>query len=267
MSEADLQSALRLALEIAATAQVFATADFRRTESRKKPDGSEVTDTDLRIEQMTLERIRGAFPEHALLAEEDSRQPPEMPAPQQARYCWVVDPLDGTRNYSRRLPCFTTSIGLLDEGWPVLAVTRDLVTGAGYWAVRGQGAHCAGRVLRVADRLFERHSLVSFQPADDGETYERAPWFRRVHLRNFGTTALHLALVADGCLDGAICEHNRLWDVAAGALLVREAGGVITRLDGGNLLPFDLAHGPRAAHAFLAGSPAAHSAMLAGMCP
>jgi myo-inositol-1(or 4)-monophosphatase len=214
---------------------------------------------------MAAERIRRAFPDHALLAEEDTRQPADMPSPGDARYCWVIDPLDGTRNYSRGLPCFTISIGLLDSGMPVVAVIRDLITGACWWAVRGQGAHAGDRVIRVSDRPFDRHTLVSFQPAEDGSTYDRAPWVRQVHVRNFGTTALHVALVADGCLDGALCEQNRMWDIAAGALLIMEAGGIITRLDGGEIVPFDLRNKPRSERAFLAGSPQTHSAMLARM--
>lgn len=267
MAELDLQLALRCAQEIAATAQLFVATDFRRADRGTKADGSDVTETDLRIERLAAERIHRVFPDHALLAEEAVHQPVDMPAPDRARYCWIVDPLDGTRNYARNLPCCTTAFALLDEGTPILAVTRDLFSGASYWALRGAGAFSGARRLQVATRPFDRHALVTFQPADDGSTYDRAPWFRQVHIRNFGTTALHLALVADGCVDGALCMQNRLWDVAGGALLVTEAGGVITRLDGAALTPFDLRDNPRGDRAFLAGSPGAHAAMFGGLSP
>lgn len=267
MTTLDLDSALRTAQEIAATAQLFAAADFRDITPRRKADGSDVTDADLRIQRMSAERIRREFPEHALLAEEDVEQPADMPRPESARYCWVVDPLDGTRNFARGLACFTISIGLLDGGAPLLAVTRNLVTGAVWWALRGAGAHSGTRALRVGDRRFDRDSVVTFQPRDDGSTYDRVPWICQVHVRNFGTTALHLALVADGSIDGALCEQNHLWDIAAGALLVTEAGGVITDLEGRSLLPFDLKRDPRSEMSFIAGNGAAHQAMRAGIKP
>ena len=173
--------------------------------------------------------------------------------------------IDGTRNYARDLPCCVTAIALLDRGVPVVAVTRDLFAGTEYRAVRGGGAHSGDRVLRVADRLFDRHSLVTFQPAEDGSTYDEATWLRRVHVRNFGTTALHLALVAEGCVDGAVCFQNRLWDIAGGTLLIEEAGGVITQPDGSPIAPFDLMTDPRGDRSFIAGSAAVHPLLVAGM--
>ena len=264
MNAAELEQGLGCAQAIAAAAQVRVNTDFRVTESRLKGDGSDITDTDLHIERLAADRIRAAFPQHALLAEEAVAQPEDMPAPADARYCWVIDPLDGTRNYARGLACFTTSIALLDEGVPVVALIRDLVTGADYSAVAGQPARCGTRRMAVTQRPLDRSAVVTFQPAGDGSTYDRAPWVRRVHVRNFGTTALHLALLADGCVDGSLCEQNRIWDVAAGALLVQQAGGVITRMDGAELTPFDLSTDPRGELAFLAGSPETQAALLDG---
>ncbi|MCB9850287.1 MAG: hypothetical protein H6817_06240 [Phycisphaerales bacterium] len=263
MSELNLDNALRLAQQMAATAQHFATTDFRNIEARTKADGSDVTDTDQRIERMMADFIRRTFPDHALLAEEDQKQPADMPSPADARYCWVVDPLDGTRNYVRGLPCFSTSIALLDAGTPVVALIRHLVTGATYTAIRGRGAHSGERKLQVAQRPFEPHNVVTFQPASDGRTYDNAAWVRNVHARNFGSTALHLAMLADGNIDASICEQNRMWDIAAGALLVTEAGGMITRIDGSPILPFDLRTNTRSEFAFLAGNAQMHTALLA----
>ena len=120
--------------------------------------------------------------------------------------------------------------------------------------------------MKVADDAFDRRSVVTFQPADDGNTYDLADsWLRRVHVRNLGSTALHLALVADGNVDGALCVENRLWDVAAGGLMVEESGGVITDLSGAPLFPFDLSHDPRRPAPFIAASPRAHGPLLAGL--
>ncbi len=259
MNATDYTAMLACAEQIASAAQLYVARDFRNIEVHRKADESEVTETDLRIQRLTAERLRRRFPDHALLGEEQDPAFEGMPDVATARFCWIVDPLDGTRNYSRGLPCFTTSIAVLEEGRPVVGLIRDLVSGHTYSALRGQGAFAGARRMRVSDRPFDRHSMVSFQPHSDGSTYDRAAgWMRDVHVRNFGTTALHLAFVADGALDGAVCEQNRIWDVAAGTLLIEEAGGVMTNLGGKPLFPCDVARQGRNAMSFIAGSTITH---------
>ena len=266
MSKEQTDKWLSFATALASAAELLAMTDFRQATVMRKADDSDLTSTDLRIQRMTCERIRDSFPDHAVLCEEEAPYLAEMPAPGAARFCWVIDPLDGTRNYVRGLPIFCTSIALLEDGQPLVGVIRHFVTGRMYTALRGQGAFAGQRRMKVAGSAFDHRSVVTFQPAEDGNTYDLADsWLRRVHVRNLGSTALHLALVADGNVDGALCVENRLWDVAAGGLMIEESGGIITDLSGAPLFPFDLSRDPRRPAPFIAGSPSAHAPLLAGL--
>jgi myo-inositol-1(or 4)-monophosphatase len=267
MNTAELNDALQFARALAAQAGLQCARDFRQVEVNRKADDSEVTSTDLAIQSVIAERIRATYPEHALLGEE-AVDTSGMPDPASARYCWIIDPLDGTRNFVRGLPCFCTSIALLENRAPVVGVIRDHAAGITYSATRGGGAHVAGRVMRVSASPLDSRAVVSFQPARRGKLYEQAaPWIRTVNVRSLGITAVHLALLADGALDAAVCEECYIWDVAAGALMIEEAGGVITDPNGRPLFPFDLAKSPRCHVPFTAGGEIVHASILAAPGP
>lgn len=227
-----------------------------------KPDGSHITEADTEIQAALCERIRIACPTHAVLCEESGAYLADMPPATDAEFCWVIDPLDGTRNYVRSLPAYCTSIALLRHSQPICGVIADHLRCTFYTAVHGQGAFCGSKRLEVAPPA-DRGPVVSFQPADDGSTYDQARgWIRDIHLRSFGSTALHLAYVAEGGLDAAVCIENRIWDLAAGALLVTEAGGVVTDLDGHPVLPVDLTRPPDRLTPFIAGEQSTHQRLL-----
>jgi myo-inositol-1(or 4)-monophosphatase len=251
----------------ASLAAHLAAGEFRRVSGERKQDGTDVTATDRGIQRAICERIRQSFPDHAILCEEDAPYLQAAPAVGQAAFCWVIDPLDGTRNYVRGMEIFSTSIGLLHEGEPVVGVVRHLISGATYWAARGHGAHASRGRIRVNDHPIDHNAVVTFQPASDGSTYDLADaWLRGVHTRNLGSTALHLALLADGCVDACVCEHNQLWDIAAGTVLVEEAGGILTGLRNEPLFPIELASAGRTPCSFVAGNPAAHATIVAQHC-
>ncbi len=259
---------LQFATSLAAAAQHFAIEAFGRVEVMRKTDYSHVTSADFKIQRHLCERIARRFPDHAVLCEEAGDYLASMPQPGSTTHCWVIDPIDGTRNYARRLPFFCTSIALLEDGHPIVGVVANPMTCQTYYATRGAGAHLADRRLRVADTAYGHGTIVTFQPADDGTTYDMtSSWLRRVVMRDFGTTALHLAMLADGNVDGAIAIECSLWDIAAGALMVTEAGGLITDVSGRDLFPFDFAPNPRRHTPFIAGTPPTHAALIAGTRP
>lgn len=257
MTTIDHQDALDFALSLAALARRVTRANWLNREPGRKADDTIVTEADLCVQRALIERINVRFPDHAILAEEDTDAPANLPDVASARHVWVLDPIDGTRNFQREMPCFCTSIALLDEGRPVVGVIVEHNAGLVFTAVAGRGTTRDSRPVRVNADVPAK-PIVTFQPATDGSTYDLAShWLADVHPRNFGTTALHLALLASGAVDAALCIENRIWDVAAGALMVTEAGGVITDLAGKPMILFDLSSDPRRMMPFIAAAPGA----------
>jgi len=265
MTLMDQHAYLGFARQLSAVALRIGSSLYHHARVELKSDGSHVTEADTAIQAALCERIRLAYPDHAVVCEEAGGYLSAMPKVSTARFCWVIDPLDGTRNYARRLPSFSTSIALLDQGEPVVAVIADQVRGVFYTSIKGQGAFCDDERLTVATPSTHK-PVVSFQPATSGSTYdEAAAWIRDIHLRSYGSTALHLAFVAEGGLDAAFCIENRIWDLAAGALLVTEAGGVVTDLSGRPVTPFDMTGDSQRYTPFIAGEESVHQRLLSGL--
>jgi len=193
-----------------------------------------VTAADLEAERVLVERLRGACPDHAIEAEEETRDPLDD------RPRWFLDPLDGTVNFIHRLPCFAVSMGLWIGGEPQVSVIHAPVLGETYCAVRGGGASVDGRAMHVSPVETIRDAVLA-----TGFAYRRseltpsnldqfASFFHEARgLRRMGSAALDLAFVADGRLDGFWEYHLAPHDVAAGGLLVLEAGGLVTDVRGG----------------------------------
>jgi myo-inositol-1(or 4)-monophosphatase len=188
-----------------------------------------VTDADRASETLLVERLAALLPGAGILAEEGSGF--ETGSEQR----WIVDPLDGTTNFAHGYPVFAVSIALESAGERVLGVVHDPTRNECFTAVRGEGAHRNGEPLRVgaADRL-DRALLVTGFPYDvhtadrDNLTQFRS-FLKQVRaVRRDGSAALNLAYVAAGRFDGFWEEALAPWDMAAGALLVEEAGGEVT---------------------------------------
>jgi myo-inositol-1(or 4)-monophosphatase len=214
-----------------------------------------VTDYDRRAESLILGRLRAAFPEHALNAEESGRTAGSA-------HEWLVDPLDGTTNYAHGFPVFAVSLALTIRGALALGVVYDPLRDELYTAEAGQGAALNGARLRVSPVAELDRALLATGFAYDVRTRARnnlAEFGRFVlrcqGVRRAGSAALDCAWVAAGRLDGYWELSISPWDVAAGALLVREAGGRVTTPSGG---PNFLAEG-----AILASNGRLHAEMLA----
>jgi myo-inositol-1(or 4)-monophosphatase len=196
-----------------------------------------MTAADLASERLLVSRLRDAFPEHAIEAEEETRDPgAEGRGPR-----WFLDPLDGTINFVHGLPLFCVSMGLVEDGQPKVAVVHAPRLGETFWAVRGGGAFLDGERLSVSDtsELGDAILATGFPyrrgelEHDNLENFSR--FFYSVRgLRRMGSAALDLAYTAAGRFDGFWELHLAPHDVAAGALLVREAGGEVTDAAGGD---------------------------------
>lgn len=228
---------LGFARELAELGGRLALGHFRRDpESKRKADGTWVTEADWAVEAQIRLRIARTFPEHNVLGEEEGLTaagggPPSPNAP-----TWVIDPIDGTNNYIAGIPVWATLVGLQVEGASVLGVANAPALNELYDAAVGQGARMNGDVVHVdpvddlarATVLYASYS--SFQEAGLGEAFDalaRASW----RTRGFGDFWGHM-LVARGAAHIMVETDVALWDVAALEPIVTEAGGRISRLDG-----------------------------------
>lgn len=202
-----------------------------------------VTEADLASEKLIIECIRSHYPRHAILAEESgaSEENPENPLGSEWR--WIIDPLDGTTNYAHGYPCFCVSIGVERAGKLELGVVYDPMRNEMFGVERGQGATLNERPMRVSevDEL-GRAMLCTGFPYNVRERPDFARDFSNFTMqaqavRRDGSAALDLAYVACGRFDGFWEEGLRPWDIAAGVLLVKEAGGRVSDYSG---QPLDL---------------------------
>jgi myo-inositol-1(or 4)-monophosphatase len=195
-----------------------------------------VTDADQASEAVLLAWLRERHPEHAILSEESG-------VTRGSGYRWIVDPLDGTTNYAHQLPHFSVSVAVEGPDGVLAGAVYDPLREEMFAAARGRGATLNGNPLRAsAITSLERALLCTGFPYDvrqhpEGPVGLVARFVRLSQgIRRFGSSALDLSYVACGRYDGYFEFGLKPWDVAAGTLLVQEAGGVMTRIDGA---PYD----------------------------
>jgi myo-inositol-1(or 4)-monophosphatase len=209
-------------------------------EVRRKSGNDYVTETDIAAEREILFHLRKAYPDHTFLAEESGGAALGSSNP---GYQWIIDPLDGTTNFTRGIPHFAVSIACLREGRVEHAVILDPVRREEFTASRGAGAQLNGRRLRVSPRTHLKEAVLGTgipfrEPAtarlDAYVATLREFAGRTEGIRRAGAATLDLAYVAAGRLDGFWEMGLQPWDIAAGSLLVQEAGGLVADFDGGN---------------------------------
>ena len=204
-----------------------------------KTDGSEVSNADHAAQEAVLDVLRQARPDDWFIAEESAVEAPPSSS-SAGSVCWAVDPIDGTRNYVRGIPYFCCSVGALVGGTPVAGAIYDPLRDVMYAGAVGDGMCVNGRKRSVRDG--EARTLLGAIPSRRHKQVAQLvhTWVDRLVVRNTGSTALHLAMVAAGQLDAALAGNAYLWDVAAGYALIAAGGGVATLPDGGAIFPIAL---------------------------
>ncbi|MCA8980395.1 MAG: inositol monophosphatase [Planctomycetes bacterium] len=232
MDRAELDALLELATSAAHDAGKILLEHYGRLKAvRAKSSARDlVSEADVASERLLVSRLRAARPKHHIEAEEEVRDVIDPRVPR-----WFLDPLDGTTNYVHRLPIFAVSMGLYLGGLPQLAVVHLPLLGETFTATLGGGAQLNGDELRVspAGSLGEAVLATGFPYRRNELEHSNLENFNRFFydvrgMRRMGSAATDLAYVAAGRLDGFWELHLSPHDVAAGALLVREAGGVVT---------------------------------------
>jgi myo-inositol-1(or 4)-monophosphatase len=210
---------------------------------REKGPRDLVTEADFASQKAIHEVIRSAFPEHTFVGEETWAMQPAAHDGSSAEYRWIADPLDGTTNYVHGMPFYSVSVALEHRGQLLAGVVYNPVSDECFLASRGGGAWLNGKRLQTSGcRTCEQAMLAASFPAN---VLPDSPEIRRFNemlvacqsLRRLGSAALNLSYVAASRLDGYFATSLKVWDAAAGALLVSEAGGCLVAADGS---PFDL---------------------------
>ncbi|HVA94128.1 MAG TPA: inositol monophosphatase family protein [Candidatus Dormibacteraeota bacterium] len=228
-----MNSYLDIAVETAREAGSILLAEYHRpVKISYKGEVDIVTQADRRSEQAIVTRLREHFPSHAIVAEEGGGSESDSP------YRWHVDPLDGTTNFAHGYPCFAVSIGLEKDGELIAGVIYQPVSGELFTAAKGEGAYLNQTKIQVSSIKSLETSLLatgfpSIKRAQNPNIHYYWDFTLRSHgVRRDGSAALDLAAVACGRFDGFWEFGLHSWDTAAGVLLVREAGGVVTQFNG-----------------------------------
>ncbi|HEX2588184.1 MAG TPA: inositol monophosphatase family protein [Gaiellales bacterium] len=208
---------LALALDLADLADSVSMPRFGANDLRvtAKSDSSPVTDADHAVEQALRGRLAAERPQDGVLGEEHGAT--------DGGARWVLDPIDGTRNFARAIPVWATLIALERDGVAVCGVVSAPALGHRWWAERGAGAFCDGEPIQVSETEALSRAAVSCAHGDDLAALEPLVW----HARGFGDFWQHM-LVAAGALDAAVDAALSHWDVAAVAPIVEEAGGRVS---------------------------------------
>lgn len=233
-SDAAQEAARRAAIVLAHWREKFQVQEKGRADL--------VTDADIASQKTIYDYLHGRFPDHEFLGEEDKvkKGKPNVDAPP----TWIVDPIDGTTNYVHDCPLYCISIGLQVRNELVVGVVLDPSRNEMFHAFKGGGAWINDRRIKVSATISLEEALLATGFPPDIRGQERAlDWwryfsFKSRSLRRTGSTALNMAYVAAGRFDAYWAFDNHVWDVAGATVLIQEAGGLVTNVDGSEYDPY-----------------------------
>ena len=237
-----LSKLLEVAVVCARLAGQRAMEELNYIKYTLKTDDELVTEADSTCQRIIIERVKEQFPDHGFIAEEGKdggifKQPPRG----DEKIWWVIDPIDGTNNFAHRLLNFSVSIAVMHEGAPIVGVVFDPATESMFTAVRDGEAQLNSSKIQASDEELSRFVSIGLDSHfRDGVTKGIMEIMTKTRYRNLGTTAMHLAYVANGGLVGCITPTAKLWDVAAGIFIAQTAGAIVTDFQGKDVLPVDL---------------------------
>lgn len=215
-----------------------ASLDLERLQVARKGPKDYVTEVDRAVEEAIIDVLRTAYPDHGFLGEESGTHPAAGDVSGTApEFQWIIDPLDGTTNFIHGFPFYAVSIALAQKGQITQAVIFDPTRNELFTASRGGGAFVNDRRMRVSGQIRYHDALIGAHVPRSASDLTVASRFSELlagsaSARRMGATVLDLAYVASGRIDGFCGVNLKRWDMAAGSLLVLEAGGLVADFDG-----------------------------------
>lgn len=234
------QFAKKLAHDAGRIAKRYQKDGFK---TQSKSDNDLVTEADHAVDKFLIETIHQHFPEHSIITEESGLVQPKVQG--NSDFKWIIDPIDGTNNFAHGLPYYAVSIAVIRKGKPIIGVIDIPMLGETVWAQEGQGAFIGTRQIHVSQTAELKNSLLTtgFPYNRDSKEYTHSleifPRFQKEArgVRRTGSAAVDLAYLAMGRFDGMWEYGLKSWDIAAGKIILEEAGGMMTNMDGSKLNP------------------------------
>jgi myo-inositol-1(or 4)-monophosphatase len=230
-SKNEYESYLALACDLARRGGELAKKLCGKTSASRKPDKSVVTEADKKVQDLIVAELAEKCPDHGLIAEEETPLTTSRPKGN-TEYVWSIDPIDGTRNYASGINVYCCSVALLRWGQPVAGAIYEPNCDWLFSAAAGLPATLNDEIISVRRERFSRETVLAFAIS----TYaHRPPCLHKLIddcvVRNSGSVALHLSMVASGKIDATINCSGKLWDIAAGTLIAQQAGAKIQLLN------------------------------------
>jgi myo-inositol-1(or 4)-monophosphatase len=260
---------LQYAIDLARGAGKIVLDHYGKVSRLTKRHQEAVTDADRASQRFIVAGLRRRFPDDGIIGEEnETGEAITFDVPDPNRRIWVIDPIDGTNNFIAGMGAFAVCIALMERGTPVLGVVFDVTRDLVHSAAAGEGAWVGTKRLRALDTPMNDAAMIMLT-SNLLDASGRLPgwavrWLGQTNwkIRILGSAALEAAQVAAGVAHGAITMNGKLWDVAAPAALVLEAGGLVTDLNGNSVFPYSARGYDGAKVPFIAAAPAAHSQLL-----
>jgi len=204
--------------------------------SEKKDEFDLVTQFDLKLQEFLIQKIKKEFPQDSIFAEENGM---DKIKEWKNKNLWIIDPIDGTVNFIHRIPFFAISLAYYENGEPVFGFVLNPITRELFYAQREQGAYLNEKRIKVSENSELKKSIIMFGISNFDKLNLLNKFNRKVRrMRLFGAAALHSSYVASGYCDAFIVKDIHPWDIAAGYLILKEAGGKITDWSGREITSF-----------------------------
>ena len=240
MNQEDKYLFLDTAISAAKSASIIINESYNRSVKTYKALTDLVTQTDIDSEKKIIELISSKFPNHSFLAEESGKKI------NSSNYTWIIDPLDGTTNFVHGYPCYGVSIALMHKNEPIIGVVVELPLNNIYFATNSSPAYCNDDIIHVSkNKELINSLLVTGFGYEHGEKWDfNMKLFKKFTdltqgVRRSGAAAIDICHASSGKVDGYWEFDIKPWDVAAGALIAKQAGAKITNLKGGKFSIFD----------------------------
>jgi myo-inositol-1(or 4)-monophosphatase len=241
LEQIDLSRMLETAIVAARLAGQRAMEEISYIKTSIKSPDQLVTQADIMCQKIIIDRIKETFPDDGFIAEEgcDGRLLKQTPRGDK-RIWWVIDPIDGTNNFAKRMLLFSVAIAAMYEGEPVVGVVYEPATDSMFTAIKGGEAILNGRRIQVSDDGFDKFTSVGTDSFfDNGVPKWVIALMERARSRTLGSSSLQLAYLAKGSLIGIVFVRPKLWDIAPGALIAESAGAIVSDWKGNKLFPVD----------------------------